>query len=124
MRAATLWRRSSSTGGLFQSTQPMRAATTGYPEYLSVQMLFQSTQPMRAATFVAMHHYSFNTRFQSTQPMRAATEKYGADITVELISIHAAHAGCDALCVCRAVRVAADFNPRSPCGLRQSMEVL
>ena len=79
-------------------------------------------------------------KFQSTQPMRAATSTGLKKCQTHLISIHAAHAGCDCMTFSwhllfpisiHAAHAGCDFshlwsniclhyfNPRSPCGLRQ-----
>ena len=55
---------------------------------------FQSTQPMRAATPGVKSAPGFGI-FQSTQPMRAATPTKEQLDAKNIISIHAAHAGCD-----------------------------
>ena len=100
----------------FQSTQPMRAATSTAPprrsrrhfnprspcglrlkeeKWKRTDLRFQSTQPMRAATS-RRWICSVDNLFQSTQPMRAATD---SDSNLREIEIN--------------------FNPRSPCGLRR-----
>ena len=81
---------------LFQSTQPMRAATptAGGSGWRPAE--FQSTQPMRAATRGRGARPAV-CRFQSTQPMRAATLTCRLCRAALPISIHAAHAGCDTL---------------------------
>ena len=56
---------------------------------------FQSTQPMRAATVVTILKDFISTLFQSTQPMRAATTSWNTLRSESMISIHAAHEGCD-----------------------------
>ena len=107
---------------------------------LSLVFLFQSTQPMRAATRAPFVAGPVACKFQSTQPMRAATSTGLKKCQTHLISIHAAHAGCDCMtfswhllfpisihaahagCDLTALSSAmgqTDFNPRSPCGLRQ-----
>ena len=139
MRAATTtsWLRRTET--LFQSTQPMRAATTvkainADKDSISIHAAhegcdrirllqyqlkswFQSTQPMRAATANCFNFWH-TCKFQSTQPMRAATAKERKDMRNGFISIHAAHEGCD---LKRLIELFTDpdFNPRSPWGLRQ-----
>ena len=57
--------------------------------------------------------------FQSTHPMRGATHCLPAGMSADwTISIHAPHAGCDRR-VERFDRYSHDFNPRTPCGVRQ-----
>ena len=57
--------------------------------------------------------------FQSTHPMRGATFIHIPQSPSFPISIHAPHAGCDILHVCSADYCTCDFNPRTPCGVRQ-----
>ena len=61
-----------------------------------------------------MHHIA---TFLSTQPKRAATITISGRLTRDPISIHAAQEGCDRGGVV-AHNQQADFNPRSPNGLR------
>ena len=80
-------------------------------------LIFQSTQPMRAATANPKSHI-----FQKGISIHAAhagcDKAIGAIIEAAFISIHAAHAGCDLLRhrLCSSCH---HFNPRSPCGLRR-----
>ena len=55
--------------------------------------------------------------FQSTHPMRGATPLCGGSVFRSVISIHAPHAGCDQR-TCFSLPSSADFNPRTPCGVR------
>ena len=57
-------------------------------------MEFQSTRPMRDATVIRNGNSCF-LLFQSTRPMRDATYIYWSVILVNVISIHASHAGRD-----------------------------
>ena len=50
--------------------------------------------------------------------MRGATHGIIRDGAARDISIHAPHAGCDS-CAGRCQRLASDFNPRTPCGVRR-----
>ena len=83
-----------------------------------LEHLFQSTQPKRAATGSRTKGKGVRTIFQSTQPKRAATESEKDLETKITISIHAAQEGCDTV-EKEAVMQLADFNPRSPRGLRR-----
>ena len=56
---------------------------------------FQSTLPMRAATSPSQYIGVVNKKFQSTLPMRAATITGTYSIYKDGISIYAAHEGCD-----------------------------
>ena len=60
----------------------------------------------------------YQLKFQSPQPMRAATLILANLIPEIGISIPAAHAGCDKTGI-NSTSISPDFNPRSPCGLRQ-----
>ena len=57
-------------------------------------------------------------RFQSTHPLRGATPPCPWSRRTARISIHAPLAGCDPE-VTRVHRQPVDFNPRTPCGVRQ-----
>ena len=57
--------------------------------------------------------------FQSTLPVRGATHLHSHDAVRQPISIHAPRAGSDVILCCSRL-VSTDFNPRSPCGERQS----
>ena len=72
----------------------MRAATAKSQAFAREQ-IFQSTQPMRAATTFKKTINVLIKLFQSTQPMRAATMVEALQKKLKVISIHAAHAGCD-----------------------------
>ena len=106
------------SGRTFQSTRPMRGATSQVG-MSTADLTFQSTRPMRGATFsvvffsessnVSIHaphagrdpqtrlSMSGMYKFQSTRPMRGAT-------SIQLSTI------------CPPFR----FNPRAPCGARHS----
>ena len=80
-------------------------------------MKFQSTLPMRGAT--RPRRFAIRTNaFQSTLPMRGATKPSEWYAMMPGISIHAPHAGSDPTSL-HTCPMAADFNPRSPCGERQ-----
>ena len=100
----------------FQSTHPLRGATSACRQS-GTCTIFQSTHPLRGATR-RQHHHLQQKRFQSTHPLRGAT--MDADIAgcVGGISIHAPLAGCDRSSS-SATASASDFNPRTPCGVRQ-----
>ena len=84
---------------------------------LNTSFLFQSTHPLRGATS-KISQVMFSPRFQSTHPLRGATEVERLYKAGLYISIHAPLAGCDDL---RAKREAEklNFNPRTPCGVRR-----
>ena len=56
--------------------------------------------------------------FQSTHPMRGATAEVNIPFNIQLISIHAPHAGCDSPLFYHFPTVK-NFNPRTPCGVRR-----
>ena len=85
----------------FQSTHPLRDATTQNGMPTTINILFQSTHPLRDATVNSMY-YIFNFfLFQSTHPLRDATEKAVYND-----------------------RLAIDFNPRTPYGMRRRTLVI
>ena len=124
----------------FQSTRPMRGATNGAYAFIE-PILFQSTRPMRGATasrwapirstanfnprapcgarLVLIHWLSRSHLFQSTRPMRGATRCSPRRPYKFPISIHAPHAGRDAVLLSHPPG-SPDFNPRAPCGARRS----
>ena len=57
----------------FQSTRPMRGATTKMLMMMQ-GCLFQSTRPMRGATYAVIEAAQALAIFQSTRPMRGATK--------------------------------------------------
>ena len=124
---------------VFQSTHSMRSATSQHLGILCT-CKFQSTHSMRSATKAdlpkdhqrpisihALHaecDLNFSSSvldcnvFQSTHSMRSATScpnhrSYGSSI-----SIHALHAECDSQ-NSFVVKRPENFNPRTPCGVRQ-----
>ena len=79
----------------FQSTHPVRGATRD-GRRRKVARLFQSTHPVRGATRQASHNAVDNRQFQSTHPVRGATSFVMLSIPdIKDISIHAPRAGCD-----------------------------
>ena len=62
-------------------------------------------------------------QFQSTHPLRGATFFRTLETTFAKISIHAPLAGCDPP-VCCDISLRRHFNPRTPCGVRQSVLTL
>ena len=124
----------------FQSTHSLRSATNK-PKAKTIINLFQSTHSLRSATVRTDDHevgrVGFNPRtpcgvrlgdeieealwnwFQSTHSLRSATFALGAPPANGEVSIHALLAECDrsgSLSPYKAIR----FNPRTPCGVRQS----
>ena len=167
MRGATEVATGLTAGAEFQSTRPMRGATgrcgtayggagvsihaphagrDAFPKALAqINEEFQSTRPMRGATFRCGFASSEQRRFQSTRPMRGATLRFVLDNNDLDVSIHAPHAGRDALltslrvptsvsihaphagrdfCEVGGTRWKSSFNPRAPCGARPPVRFL
>ena len=84
---------------------------------LGAILKFQSTHPMRGAT-TDDDVWNYIQSISIHAP-HAGCDTYPvpAGMTAE-ISIHAPHAGCDLLLSSHLVN-ARDFNPRTPCGVRQ-----
>ena len=123
----------------FQSTHPLRGATTHAAQgrgyfFISIHAplagcdgcsvtknrrfsSFQSTHPLRGATG-AVDLPSQVQPFQSTHPLRGATIAVCPRGIYGKISIHAPLAGCDLPNPAPAPQEA-DFNPRTPCGVRR-----
>ena len=106
----------------FQSTHPMRGATTGriretQAEFISIHaphagcdqtaieaglsdLVFQSTHPMRGATRThSVQNTSGKDNFNPRTPCGVRREDRSAGPGIPGISIHAPHAGCDQLSV-------------------------
>ena len=83
---------------------------------ISRKLLFQSTRPVRGATS-GIGISSAAIVFQSTRPVRGATVPVIPISVWTVISIHAPHAGRDGL-LRRYVSAMRYFNPRAPCGAR------
>ena len=117
---------------------PHAGRDTAPATFLAFLMPFQSTRPMRGATTTVTKTRT-TTTFQSTRPMRGATEgtpnpSHNSHISIHAphagrdpaevyctfsytISIHAPHAGRDSRRR-RCWRQGRHFNPRAPCGAR------
>ena len=80
---------------VFQSTLPVRGATTWTGEGQLAYQIFQSTLPVRGATMTIPPSPWLPTAFQSTLPVRGATAMVAAGIFHRAISIHAPRAGSD-----------------------------
>ena len=84
---------------------------------------FQSTLPVRGATSPAFRKMAISTKFQSTLPVRGATIWLNHVIRLDMISIHAPRAGSDDSRF-SSFSVSSNFNPRSPCGERRRRTIL
>ena len=102
----------------FQSTRPIRGATPSNTDSIVISG-FQSTRPIRGATARNSSAYS-GTRFQSTRPIRGATCFPGFPRIRLPISIHAPHTGRDPLAAHFRTR-SSNFNPRAPYGARHHL---
>ena len=80
-------------GRLFQSTPPIRVATSNVV-FKPCERLFQSTPPIRVATMGLLIRFK-GGGFQSTPPIRVATPPISVHFGVSAISIHATHTGGD-----------------------------
>ena len=101
----------------FQSTHPLRGATALKTIAVLIAVDFNPRTPcgVRRETIILMED---SIIFQSTHPLRGATV-HDVNLSFDVrISIHAPLAGCDSLCA-NTPSYKCDFNPRTPCGVRQ-----
>ena len=105
---------------IFQSTRPMRGATSGKESYASNE-IFQSTRPMRGATLSGVSTLPADFRISIHAP-HAGRDRPGDPHPLRRhdISIHAPHAGRDSPGRSLVQPLMEDFNPRAPCGARLS----
>ena len=102
----------------FQSTHPMRGATSLIGMMTVNKRLFQSTHPMRGATLSCDTTKACVQNFNPRTPCGVRRKSCYNQKKKGGISIHAPHAGCDRiLAYQRAYRD--HFNPRTPCGVRR-----
>ena len=81
---------------VFQSTHPVRDATSGTFKVM-IKAIFQSTHPVRDATPAVANQICDFAEFQSTHPVRDATMADLIKQNISAISIHAPREGCDFL---------------------------
>ena len=105
----------------FQPTLPLRGATCRLSLY-DCRHLFQPTLPLRGATISASWE-ALRAGFQPTLPLRGATVVAHRHYCSSLVSTHAPLAGSDRCGTCGRAR-SSRFNPRSPCGERQSTRIV
>ena len=124
----------------FQSTHPLRGATNFAPNVnarviISIHAPLAGCDRTSAVFFHRPAHFNPRTPcgvrpsamssplvyavFQSTHPLRGATDDFITSDFINIISIHAPLAGCDARRY-RRERYEENFNPRTPCGVRRS----
>ena len=94
MKAATGIKRQYYTYAVFQSTPPVKAATSRCESGKPLRRVFQSTPPVKAAT-EGKTGSSGKPPFQSTPPVKAATGGSRHKVWDSYISIHAAREGGD-----------------------------
>ena len=70
-------------------------------------------------SFLLVFVWLFSPGSNTTHPMRGATRRHRKARRTSVISIHAPHAGCDRKPSRYTARIS-NFNPRTPCGVRQS----
>ena len=100
----------------FNPRAPCGARRISHFKTLRDRTAFQSTRPVRGATTVYRITYAI-LKFQSTRPVRGATGKTPLCHKCFVISIHAPRAGRDfSGCFCSQSFLY--FNPRAPCGAR------
>ena len=97
---------------------PLAGCDSHHSVYQRMNRAFQSTHPLRGATTRLWGWRWAPRKFQSTHPLRGATVLGRAGDRLFDISIHAPLAGCDLGHGGEAVAVV-HFNPRTPCGVRR-----
>ena len=126
--------------GAFQSTRPLRGATSDHPWRNLWAWVFQPTRPLRGATGVrrvcirttlisthaplagrdqeTIFDLKMENQFQPTRPLRGATSPEDLQDAITNISTHAPLAGRDCW-LCSPWSLGwRYFNPRAPCGAR------
>ena len=81
----------------FQSTRPIRGATSKCFVFIRKASVFQSTRPIRGATRKTSWTMCRRAGFQSTRPIRGATQSAHYQSPFLHISIHAPHTGRDSI---------------------------
>ena len=108
---------SSVRSDMFQSTRPVRGATSCSPRAEARPHCFNPRAPCGARPSVRFGVESV-TMFQSTRPVRGATEMTGMWSNITDVSIHAPRAGRDKTYILFS-EYHPCFNPRAPCGARR-----
>ena len=101
----------------FQSTHPVWGATS-HPLTGRPVSGFQSTHPVWGATPAKAVCGGTINEFQSTHPVWGATRLSNTSFLTYKISIHAPRVGCDTATLAHHMQTVANFNPRTPCGVR------
>ena len=116
MRGATFGKFDGKYLVTFQSTRPVRGATSR-PSWTARTSGVSIHAPRAGRDQGAKNIAVLCERFQSTRPVRGATQFDGKGICLHLVSIHAPRAGRDSLML-HLARITKCFNPRAPCGAR------
>ena len=103
---------------IFQSTHPARGATRSR-DWANRCMMISIHAPREGCDAPANLYFFGPLEFQSTHPARGATRKLGGGAYAVRISIHAPREGCDRPAGSSRPRSHANFNPRTPRGVRQ-----
>ena len=128
----------------FQSTHPMRGATSSQVGDLNLMGNFNPRTPCGVRRYVVKKQYGVSRISIHAPHAGCDAERLGLDVmTPEIsihaphegcdptppqpvyllscISIHAPHAGCDNIIRCLSLRQTTNFNPRTPCGVRHRL---
>ena len=107
-------------GGVLPNFNPRTpcGVRRGYQSLMREVLQFQSTHPVRGATSAGQTQRRNYLTFQSTHPVRGATRQRQRSVQHAGISIHAPRAGCDSGLIPRRPS-RCNFNPRTPCGVRR-----
>ena len=104
---------------LFQSTHPLRGATTRSSPVPSIRVI-SIHAPLAGRDGIHGLGFRCHRGFQSTRPLRGATERKLCVVLTVIISIHAPLAGRDRQDV-YGDHARRNFNPRAPCGARPAI---
>ena len=104
--------------GMFQSTRPVRGATTEAPSE-QPRRVVSIHAPRAGRDVVRVPLRASAPKFQSTRPRRGATTRNAPAYTIVNVSIHAPRTGRDTRCHDK-LKCLESFNPRAPCGARRS----
>ena len=103
---------------IFQSTHPLRGATSNFDRCRSLWIYFNPRTPCGVRRFATQQCCCETNRFQSTHPLRGAT--YHLFKVLFGIWDFNPRTPCGVrLCFDRLSRWLKDFNPRTPCGVRR-----
>ena len=103
---------------VFQSTRPIRGATTNLNIRRQSLWTFQSTRPIRGATLAPGVKLNLGKNFNPRAPYGARQAADIRGVRGQEISIHAPHTGRDCLAANPMLCNTIYFNPRAPYGAR------